>query len=156
MAVGWRVIGSWILASRLAAAITGADVPLDLAAPFALAAVYLCADVPLCAAIAVRESRLVPTAVNPRTHVWGVGQVNTRHPRRMTAWNGTAAMERKLVEARLWCGRRGPVCPVAVYVAGNGWRGTKAQRRARRVIYRAAVLRARLTGATDPRSRAAS
>lgn len=151
------MMAAWIAALRLALATLGlGDVRVVDAVPFAIAAVVQCSDVALCAAIAVRESRLVPTAVNPRTGCWGVGQVNTRRPRRMTAWNGTAAMERKIVKALRWCGRRGPVCATAVYVAGNGWRGALAQRRARRVLYRSAVLRARLTGATDPRARPAS
>lgn len=139
------MIGALILAAKLAATLATGDVTLERAASFALPAVLVCDDFALCAAIGVRESRLVPDAVNARSACWGVMQVSSRRPRRMTAWAGVEAGERKLVQARAYCGGKA-VCVVSVFVAGNGWRGAKAQRRARAVLRRAARIRAAING----------
>ncbi len=136
------MIAAWIAALKLGLAIIALPgVRVTDAAAFAIVAVELCPDPALCAAIGWGESRFRPVVVNARTGTWGVLQVSGGRPRLLTMRAGVAAGVRKLEEAAAYCRHRGPVCLVAVYGAGNGWRSPLAQRRARAVLRRAERIR---------------
>jgi hypothetical protein len=143
------MIGSWILASRLAAAITGADVPLPVAcsAAVAIVATHGSWPVELIAAIAYGESRYQPAVVNARTGTCGPLQVATTPRRcawlRLDARRGYAAGVLKLDQSAAYCARRGDarlLCVLAGYrsgpagVRGRWYRGPRAvMRRAARI-----------------------
>lgn len=96
----------------------------------------------LLAAIAYRESRFDPSAVNALTGCWGAMQVSSR--RRGDEWAGYVAGVARLREARRYCARRGEgdLCVLAAYASGP--KGVKGRwyRGPRRVQREAARLRA--------------
>lgn len=107
-------------------------------------------DAPLVAALAWRESRMEPLAVNPRTLAAGpLGVVGFDVRRGELA--GYVAGVRVLRAARAWCVRRrepGTACTLAAYVGGprlvrrGGYRGAAVLRRA--AVIRRAMQPARL------------
>lgn len=146
------MIAQIIQAARLAAAIAHGDVTMERAARFSLAATLLCEEPSLCASIAIAESRLVPTAINPRTGTRGVMQTSNG-PRELTTWAGVEAGVQRLADARAFCSWRGDettTCRLVAYAAGP--RGVRAMeagarwpaRRAHRVLTRAWVIQRRM------------
>ena len=107
----------------------------------------------LLAAIAYRESRIDPRAVNARTGCWGAMQVSTR--RRGDEWAGYRAGVAKLREARRFCVRRagGDLCILAAYASDPAGVRGRWYRGPRRVLRDAAQLRKFLGCSSTGRAR---
>lgn len=145
-----------IAAARLCAAIASPEVDVERACSAALVIVHVADefDPALIAAIAYGESRYQPDAISPDGRDCGPMGVRSRpslcRAIRADEWTGYRHGVRRLREARAFCERRasglGPdmLCVLAGYASGpDGVRG-RWYRVPRRVLHRAAVLRARI------------
>ena len=141
-----------LAATRLCAAIVATwGVPADRACPAALAIVTVAPDrADILAAIAWRESRFTPSAVNARTGCWGMYQVAGRR-RSRDLYAQTRAAVAKLDESAAYCARRGDrrlLCALAGYasgpagVRGRWYRGPRSVVREAVRVRRVFMLRA--------------
>lgn len=145
------MIAAFLAAARLCGAIvaTWPEVPPQRAcvAAVAIEAERGAWSPALLAAIAYRESRFTPTAVNPTSGAWGLMQTVGRRPRHLTAWASVRAARHKLDEARAYCRRRGEgeLCTLAAYASGPAGVRGRWYRGPRRVLREAGRVQRAMT-----------